>query len=111
MITKGGFVIARIKRFDPSIDEGPRFQEYRIPVAERIDVQDLLRDVYEKIDPTLAFRNCDCYRGVCLGCIISVNGKRSRACCTWIQPGDEVTIGPVEGFPVIRDLVIDFRRR
>jgi succinate dehydrogenase / fumarate reductase iron-sulfur subunit len=105
---KEKFVIAKIQRFDPSTDEAPRLQEYRIPIEEQIDVQDLLREIYEKEDPTLAFRNYDCYRGVCSGCLISVNGKNCRACSTWINPGDELTIDPAKGFPVIKDLVVDF---
>jgi succinate dehydrogenase/fumarate reductase-like Fe-S protein len=101
----------KIQRCDPSTEEASYMQEYRISVAERINVQDVLRDIYEKMDATLAFRNTNCYRGVCAGCIINVNGKRARACCTWVEPGDEITIGPAEGFPVVRDLVVELTRR
>lgn len=108
-MTEAGFIVVRIRRFDPSSGKDPYIQEYKIAAEEEIDVQNLLRDIYEKVDSTLAFRNCDCYRGVCSGCLISVNGKRSKACCTWVKPGAVLTITAAEGFPVIRDLVVEFR--
>ena len=39
---------------------------------------------------------------------VGKHGKNCRACSTWINPGDELTIDPAKGFPVIKDLVVDF---
>ena len=37
-----------------------------------------------------------------------VNGKGMRTCSRIIQPGESILLEPMKGFPVIKDLVVDF---
>jgi len=58
-------------------------------------------------DDTLAFRR-SCREGVCGSDAISINGKNGLACITKIADLPEhVTLRPLPGLPVIRDLIVD----
>jgi succinate dehydrogenase/fumarate reductase-like Fe-S protein len=37
-----------------------------------------------------------------------VNGKGLRTCLKLLKPGENLTVEPISGFPVIKDLVVDF---
>jgi len=104
----GDPVKADIFRFDPSKDAEPRVQEYIVPYSHRLSVFTLLREIYEKQDPTLAFRNQQCGRGLCGNCQIrvGVNGKMTKGCTVPLKPGDHVVIEPQNRQKVIRDLVV-----
>jgi succinate dehydrogenase / fumarate reductase iron-sulfur subunit len=58
-------------------------------------------------DDTLSFRR-SCREGVCGSDAININGKNGLACVTKIVelPG-HVTLRPLPGLPVIRDLIVD----
>lgn len=68
----------------------------------------ILRYIFRSLDPSLAFRDYDCYQGVCMSCLMVINGKQLRACSTLVEPGQEVTIEPISGHPLIKDLVVSF---
>ena len=104
----GERVIAQVYRFDPTRDEAPRFQEYSVPYRGRMTVQTLLREIYEHIDPTLAFRNQQCGRGICGTCSlrIGVEGRLTKGCNLPVGPGDRVVIAPTNRAAVIRDIVV-----
>ena len=106
----GDPVIAEIFRFDPSLDSEPRMQTYTVPYHHRMSIFTLLREIYEFQDPTLAFRNQQCGRGICGTCQfrIGVNGKATKGCTVPLLPGSHVTIKPFNIDKVIRDLVVDF---
>ncbi len=98
----------RIFRFDPSRDESPRFESYSIPWEEGSTVLSALRYIYRNIDRTLAYREYECYRGLCNSCRVSVDGREHKGCRTLLEPGREYTLKPLRGRRVIRDLVVDF---
>ncbi|MAO60135.1 MAG: succinate dehydrogenase iron-sulfur subunit [Alcanivorax sp.] len=99
-----------IYRYHPDRDLHPRMD--RFDVAEEFRgrmVLDLLEHLHEK-DPSLVYRR-SCREGVCGSDGMNINGKNRLACIT---PTDEVlrgqralTIRPLPGMPVIRDLVVD----
>jgi succinate dehydrogenase/fumarate reductase iron-sulfur protein len=93
-----------IKRYDPEKDGGPEWVNYEIPAHERTTVLEALMQIYEDVDPTLAFR-FGCRFDKCGLCAVEVNGKPRMACYTDIKDG--MNIGPLSGMPVVRDLVID----
>lgn len=103
-------IVARIFRFNPAAEREPRYQTYTIPSTEAVTVQALLRYIYRNLDHSLAFRNYNCYMGICGCCLVKVNGKNVKACQTLVRPGEEVTIGPVHPGPdrLIRDLACKF---
>lgn len=106
----GNPITAEIFRFDPSQDDTPRMQSYTVPYTHRMSVFTLLREIYEKQDPTLAFRNQQCGRGLCGNCHVQVglNGKIAKGCTIPLKPGDHVVIEPYHKEKVIRDLVVEF---
>ncbi len=89
----------RIKRYP----EGN--EEFDLTLSEPITLLELLYRLREDLDPSLAFRSM-CRAGICGTCAVRLNGKPVLACSTWIREGD-ILIEPLEGFPVIRDLVVD----
>ncbi len=99
-------IAARVYRYDPRSGEPPRYQEYEVPYQQGMTVLRLVRHIYRYQDPTLAFRDFHCGRGVCRTCQMKVNGKVVRSCCTPLKPGQELVIEPSEATRVIRDLVI-----
>ena len=89
------------------IDKEKRIDDFEVPYAKAMTILSMLRYVHENMDPTLAFRDFRCGRGVCNTCRIRVNSKVKRMCETPIQPGQEVLLEPAPG-RIIKDLVIDF---
>ena len=106
----GAPITAEIFRFDPSTDAQPYTQTYVVPYHHRMSVFTLLREIYEHQDPTLAFRNQQCGRGICGTCHvrIGVNGRPIKGCSLPLEPGSRVTILPYSLNKVIRDLAVDF---
>jgi succinate dehydrogenase/fumarate reductase-like Fe-S protein len=84
-----------------------RIDDFEVPYAKAMTILSMLRYVHENMDPTLAFRDFRCGRGVCNTCRIRVNSKVKRMCETPIQPGQEILLEPAPG-RIIKDLVIEF---
>lgn len=106
---KKNVIIAKIQRFDPKVDKSPRYEEFQVETEENMSVLGLVKHIHDNMDRTLAYRNVGCYLGVCIGCLMNINGKNLRACSITVRPGDEVMIEPAKkGYIVIRDLVVGF---
>jgi succinate dehydrogenase / fumarate reductase, iron-sulfur subunit len=103
-------ITAEVFRYDPTTDAEPRMQTYIVPYRRRMSIFTLLREIYETIDPTLAFRNQQCGRGICGTCRfrIGVKGKSVKSCTVPLEPGSHVIIMPFNKEKVIRDLVVEF---
>ena len=99
-------VYVKISR-SSSIDKDKRLDAFEVPHAKAMTVLSMLRYIYENIDPTLAFRDFRCGRGVCNTCRVRVNSKLKRMCETPVQPGQEILLEPAPG-RIIKDLVIEF---
>lgn len=97
-----------IYRFDPEKDKKPYMQDYELDTSECKGF--MLLSALEALkvkDATLSFRR-SCGEGVCGSDGININGKNGLACITsLVDLPDKVTIRPLPGFPVIRDLVVD----
>jgi succinate dehydrogenase / fumarate reductase iron-sulfur subunit len=97
----------QIQRYNPETDKAPYMQEY---VLEDIEPGMMLRDALLKIkaaDETLSFRH-SCGEGVCGSDALNINGTNGLGCLTPISELKEpVTVRPVPGMPIIRDLVVD----
>src|SRR6267142_3169313 len=96
-----------IYRYDPDRDAKPYMKDY---VVEPDHADRMLLDVLVKAkaqDDTLAFRR-SCREGVCGSDAMNINGKNRLACVTKIaELPEHVTIRPLPGLPVIRDLIVD----
>jgi succinate dehydrogenase / fumarate reductase iron-sulfur subunit len=68
----------------------------------------VLIHIKNSIDPTLTFRR-SCREGVCGSCSMNIGGRNTLACTHgWEEvPGAQITISPLPGMPVVKDLVPD----
>lgn len=105
---KKNVIIATVQRFNPTLDQSPSYQVYEVESEKSMLVLSLIKKIHDNIDRSLAYRNVGCNLGVCVACLMNINGKNLRACTTLVRPGDNVSIGPVEKYPIVRDLVVDF---
>ncbi|ROR32118.1 succinate dehydrogenase iron-sulfur subunit [Inmirania thermothiophila] len=95
-----------IYRYNPDKDSGPYMQEYDIEVQPEWMVRDALIAIKAR-DESLTFRH-SCGEGVCGSDALNINGSNRLACITPVRElAEPVTIRPVPGLPVIRDLVVD----
>jgi len=103
-------VTLRIKRFDPDQDRRPHWETYRVQVEESDRVLDALHEVRWRHDGSLAFRR-SCAHGVCGSDAMVINGQNRLACVLLIRDvGEDITIEPMRGLPVRKDLVVDMRQ-
>jgi len=97
----------RIQRFNPEIDQAPHMEEYTLTVDPLDRVLDALNRIKWEQDGTLTYRR-SCAHGVCGSDAMRINGRNRLACKVLMQDiGDVVTIEPLIGFRVIKDLVVD----
>ncbi len=100
-------VTLRIKRYNPETDVKPSFKEYVVDVEPTDRVLDALNQIKWHQDGTLTYRR-SCAHGICGSDAMRINGRNRLACTVLMQDlGQRITIEPLIGFPVIKDLVID----
>lgn len=100
-------VTLRIKRYNPETDEKPAFREYQVSVERTDRVLDALNQVKWQQDGTLTYRR-SCAHGICGSDAMRINGRNRLACKVLMgEVGDRVTIEPLIGFSVIKDMVVD----
>jgi succinate dehydrogenase / fumarate reductase iron-sulfur subunit len=97
----------RIKRYDPDVDVKPHFAEYSVELEPTDRVLDGLNEIKWKQDGTLTYRR-SCAHGVCGSDAMRINGRNYLACKALMKEfGRKLTIEPMMGFAVIKDLVVD----
>lgn len=97
----------RIKRYDPDVDVKPHFEEYAVDLEPTDRVLDGLNEIKWRQDGTLTYRR-SCAHGVCGSDAMRINGRNYLACKTLMKEfGKKITIEPLIGFTVIKDLVVD----
>jgi len=67
-------VVFRIRRFDPTTDAEPHWEDYRFACLPGTTVLEGLKIIKEKLSPTLAWRS-SCRMGVCGSCGMFINGR------------------------------------
>ena len=96
-----------IYRYDPDKDEKPYMKDYDVKLEHG---DNMLLDALVRVkdmDDSFAFRR-SCREGVCGSDAMNINGKNGLACVTKIADLPEhVTLRPLPGLPVIRDLIVD----
>jgi len=94
-----------VLRYDPEVDEKPRFQRYKVPCKSDWVVLDALNHVKAEQDPTLSYR-WSCHMAVCGSCGMMVNGEPKLACKAFLRNYTGVIrVEPLAHFPIERDLV------
>jgi succinate dehydrogenase / fumarate reductase iron-sulfur subunit len=97
----------RIARFDPERDDAPHDETYLVPVEPMDRVLDLLTRAKELFDGSITFRR-SCAHGVCGSDALLINGRNRLACKVRVeQLGKRITVAPLPGLPVIKDIVVD----
>ena len=100
-------VTLRIRRFNPETDSGSRVETYEVPADPMDRVLDLLHWVKWNVDGSLTFRR-SCAHGICGSDAMLINGANRLACKVLVREvGDQITVEPLRGLPVAKDLLVD----
>lgn len=102
-----------VYRYDPEKDEAPYTQAFEVDMPDGRDLMVLdVLELIKEIDPTVSYRR-SCREGVCGSDGVNMNGKNGLACITPISDvakRGKLSIKPLPGLPVIRDLVVDMEQ-
>lgn len=100
----------KVKRFNPEQDPKPYWGEYAVEVEPTDRILDGINYIKWNIDGSLAYRR-SCAHGICGSDALVVNGRNRLACKFLLQEALKeskvITIEPLRGFPVLKDLVVD----
>ncbi|MER2600147.1 MAG: succinate dehydrogenase iron-sulfur subunit [Caldilineales bacterium] len=100
-------VTLKLKRFNPEVDEKQHWEEYQIDVEPNDQLLDALNKVKWFHDGTLTYRR-SCAHGVCGSDAMVINGRNRLACKVLMKDlGNKVTVEPIRGLPVVKDMVVD----
>ena len=100
-------VNVKIRRYDPEVAPDANWQVFVVPVEKGDRVIDALHQIKGYQDGSLTFRR-SCAHGVCGSDAMRINGRNRLACKVLMQElGQRVTIEPLIGFVVVKDLVVD----
>jgi succinate dehydrogenase/fumarate reductase iron-sulfur protein len=97
----------KIERFNP--EENKTYtQVYDVPRGTKTRVLDFLFYIFEEMDSSLAYRRHLCKARMCNGCLMMVNDRPRLACWELVSPDQkEITLSPLKGKKVLKDLVVD----
>ena len=102
--------IARLRVRRGTADEvGSRYDEFTVPFEAGITVLDALMRIRARQDPSLAIRYSCINANVCKECLIEIDGVVGYACTTRLRSGAVMTLEPLPGKPILRDLVTEIR--
>ena len=100
----------KVKRFNPEKDAKPYWAEYKVEVEPTDRVLDGVNYIKWNLDGSLTYRR-SCAHGICGSDVFVVNGRNRLACKFLMKQAlaesKVITIEPIRGFPVIKDLVVD----
>ncbi|HEX6516264.1 MAG TPA: succinate dehydrogenase iron-sulfur subunit [Nocardioidaceae bacterium] len=102
-------VTIKILRYNPEVSEESRWESYQVTAEPTDRVLDALHKVKWDLDGSLTFRR-SCAHGVCGSDAMRINGKNRLACKTLLKdvnPSQPITVEPIKGLPVLKDLVVD----
>jgi succinate dehydrogenase / fumarate reductase iron-sulfur subunit len=102
-------VTVKILRYNPEISEEAKWESYQVTAEPTDRVLDALHKVKWDLDGSLTFRR-SCAHGVCGSDAMRINGKNRLACKTLLKdvnPSQPITVEPIKGLPVLKDLVVD----
>ena len=98
-----------IRRFDPEVDEEPRWVDYDVELYSTDRVLDALHKIKWEVDGSLSFRR-SCAHGICGSDAMRINGRNRLACKTLIKDLDisqPIYVEAIKGLPLEKDLIVD----
>ncbi|MCM1972624.1 MULTISPECIES: succinate dehydrogenase iron-sulfur subunit [Streptomyces] len=102
-------VTFRIRRFNPEVSAEATWEDFQLEIDPKERVLDGLHKIKWELDGTLTFRR-SCAHGICGSDAMRINGKNRLACKTLIKdinPEKPITVEPIKGLTVLKDLVVD----
>ena len=97
----------KVLRFNADTDREPTYQTFQVEVEPTDRVLDALNMIKWYQDGSLTYRR-SCAHGVCGSDAMRINGVNRLACKVLMRDvGSEVTIEPLMGFRVLKDLIVD----
>jgi succinate dehydrogenase iron-sulfur subunit len=102
-------VTIKILRYNPEVADEAKWESYQVTAEPTDRVLDALHKVKWDLDGSLTFRR-SCAHGVCGSDAMRINGKNRLACKTLLKdvnPSQPITVEPIKGLPVLKDLVVD----
>ncbi len=98
-----------IRRFDPDVDDEPRWEDFDVVLHGTDRVLDALHKIKWEQDGSLTFRR-SCAHGVCGSDAMRINGRNRLACKTLIKDLDisqPIYVEAIKGLPLEKDLVVN----
>ena len=102
-------VTFRVRRFNPEVSAEATWEDFQLEIDPKERVLDGLHKIKWDLDGTLTFRR-SCAHGICGSDAMRINGKNRLACKTLIKdinPEKPITVEPIKGLTVLKDLVVD----
>ncbi|WP_267243029.1 succinate dehydrogenase iron-sulfur subunit [Streptomyces sp. PR69] len=99
----------RIRRFNPEEGEHAVWEDFKVEIDPKERVLDALHKIKWDHDGSLTFRR-SCAHGICGSDAMRINGRNRLACKTLIKdinPEKPITVEPIKGLTVLKDLVVD----
>jgi succinate dehydrogenase/fumarate reductase iron-sulfur protein len=93
-----------VLKFDPANDAQPHIVSGEVPFREKMSAMEALLEFSQTVEHVNFDYSCACR--LCGRCTMMINGIPAFACVTPIED-TELTFEPLEGYPVIRDLIVD----
>lgn len=87
---------------------GGEMVPYEVETFQGMVLLDAIHQIQAETDPTLACR-WNCKAAKCGSCSAEINGRPKLLCKTPVAElaGEEIAVGPMRAFPLIKDLVTD----
>jgi succinate dehydrogenase / fumarate reductase iron-sulfur subunit len=107
-------ITLRVRRYDPEVSAEARWDDFKLTMYGTDRVLDALHKIKWDIDGSVSFRR-SCAHGVCGSDAMRINGVNRLACKVLMRdllPKKAskqltITIEPIRGLPVEKDLVVD----
>jgi succinate dehydrogenase / fumarate reductase iron-sulfur subunit len=101
--------IARLRVRRGTADEPARYEEFAVPFEDGASVLDALIWIRNRQDPSLAIRYSCINANVCKECTIAIDGVVDYACTTRLRDDRVMTLDPLPGKRMLRDVVSETR--
>lgn len=98
----------KIYRKNPDTSTDCKFNIFEVPVPEKINwtIMDVLDYIALNLDSSVSyFKHSACNHGVCMRCVLRVNGKPKLACTCIANQYDAICLEPLANREVVKDLV------
>ena len=102
----------KVFRFNRLLDKEPVFKNYEVPLETGMSALNVLDYIYQNLDSSIAYYDhASCSLGICARCTGKVNSKPGLLCQIPVNDQEELILEPFKKDSVIKDLVIERKKR